>query len=459
MPVVRLGRRLGVVQPLRQRAQQRVDHQRRLARARHAGHAGEHADREAARSRSRRLCAARAPAASACWLPDWRRWRGTSIVLRPDRYAPVSDVRVAVDVLGRARGDDAPAVHARARPHVDDVVGRRGSCPRRARRPARCCRDRAAASASRAGARCRAGAGRSTARRGCRARRPASCRSASPAGCAAPRRPTASPRCDRATGSRRPTLIEERQPVADLAQDAARRSPSVAATARARARKSCASRIVSAVISVMLLPPTLTKRASLRRRVPSHSSQTRLRHVAVELVVDRLEVLVGRRAPARAAAARTRRSRRSQVRDARPRTPSCTCACGRSSRTQNSTSSPARALEHDRRASSRAACPTARTGRSRSARQTASRIWWKKALLRRSHGSMAPSLQRQLLVGDDQVGVEEHLGADAVAGRAGAGRVVEREQPRRDLRVADAAGGAGELLGEEQVVALAAARS
>ena len=39
-------------------------------------------------------------------------------------------------------------------------------------------------------------------------------------------------------------------------------------------RKSCASRIVSAVISVMLLPPTLTKRASLRSRVPPHSSHT-----------------------------------------------------------------------------------------------------------------------------------------------------------------------------------------
>ena len=63
-------------------------------------------------------------------------------------------------------------------------------------------------------------------------------------------------------------------------------------------------------------------------------------------------------------------------------------------------------------------------------------------------------LDRQLLVRDDQVRVEEHLGADAVAGRAGAGRVVEREQPRRDLRVADAAGRAGELLGEEQVVSL-----
>jgi hypothetical protein len=63
-------------------------------------------------------------------------------------------------------------------------------------------------------------------------------------------------------------------------------------------------------------------------------------------------------------------------------------------------------------------------------------------------------LQRQILVGDDELGIEEHLGADAVAGRTGARGVVEREQPRLDLRIADAAGGAGELLGEGQIVPL-----
>ena len=61
---------------------------------------------------------------------------------------------------------------------------------------------------------------------------------------------------------------------------------------------------------------------------------------------------------------------------------------------------------------------------------------------------------RQLLVGDDEVGVEEHLGADAVARRTGAGRVVEREEPRRDLRIADPAGGTGELFGEEEILPL-----
>ena len=39
------GRRLGAAELLRERAQQRVDHERRLPRSRHARHAREHADR------------------------------------------------------------------------------------------------------------------------------------------------------------------------------------------------------------------------------------------------------------------------------------------------------------------------------------------------------------------------------------------------------------------------------
>ena len=42
----------------------------------------------------------------------------------PTRYAPVSDAVERHDVFGRARRDDAPAVHAGARPHVEDVIGR-----------------------------------------------------------------------------------------------------------------------------------------------------------------------------------------------------------------------------------------------------------------------------------------------------------------------------------------------
>ena len=87
---------------------------------------------------------------------------------------------------------------------------RPASSPRRARRRGPCCRGRAAAGAWRAGGRCRAGAGRWTARRARRARPSARCRSGSPAGCAAPRRPRASPPAvERQVAE--PDIVEERQ--------------------------------------------------------------------------------------------------------------------------------------------------------------------------------------------------------------------------------------------------------
>ncbi len=100
---------------------------------------------------------------------------------------------------GRSRGRRARRPRARDRRRSRPS----GSSLRRARRRARCCRDRAAAPASRGARGCRADAGRSTARRARRARRSGSTRSAWPAGCAALRRPTASRRCGRASGSRR----------------------------------------------------------------------------------------------------------------------------------------------------------------------------------------------------------------------------------------------------------------
>ena len=97
-----------------------------------------------------------------------------------------------------------PRRRARPRPGRGRAGGRPpASCPRRARRRSPCCRGRAGARASRSASRCRAGAGRSTARRGCRARPPARSRSGSPGGCAAPRRPRASPRRAPSRGSRR----------------------------------------------------------------------------------------------------------------------------------------------------------------------------------------------------------------------------------------------------------------
>ena len=47
---------------------------------------------------------------------------------------------------------------------------------------------------------------------------------------------------------------------------------------------------------------------------------------------------------------------------------------------------------------------------------------------------MAPLRKRGVAVGDDEVGVDMLLDAEAAAFRAGAERIVEREQPRLDLR-------------------------
>src|SRR6185437_10324877 len=66
-------------------------------------------------------------------------------------------------------------------------------------------------------------------------------------------------------------------------------------------------------------------------------------------------------------------------------------------------------------------------------------------------GALAPGLDRAFAdreapVGDDQVGVDLHAGAEAVAVDAHAERAVERERLRRQLGQADAAVGAGARL-------------
>ncbi len=57
------------------------------------------------------------------------------------------------------------------------------------------------------------------------------------------------------------------------------------------------------------------------------------------------------------------------------------------------------------------------------------------------------------LVVDHQIGVEIELRAEPVAGRAGAERVVEREQPRLDLRDREPGNRAGELRGKDRLLA------
>src|SRR5207302_4413159 len=57
------------------------------------------------------------------------------------------------------------------------------------------------------------------------------------------------------------------------------------------------------------------------------------------------------------------------------------------------------------------------------------------------------------LVVNDQIGVEIELRAEPIAGGAGSERVVEREQPRLDLRYRETRDGAGEFRREDRLLA------
>ena len=142
----------------------------------------------------------------------------------------------------------------------------------RARRPARCCPDRAASPAPRSAGCCRADAGRWKARREHRARRADASRSAWPAGCAGPRRRSASPRCGRAKGTSGPTAqrnssrsaISWRMRSATKASRAVNLKLTAAENARLSGRE---------VKSAMERPPILTASDSGRRRLPRQTGQ------------------------------------------------------------------------------------------------------------------------------------------------------------------------------------------
>ena len=132
-----------------------------------------------------------------------RRARGSAELAR--EVPPGQRLLVRHDLRGRAGGDDVAAELPGARAEVDHVIGG----------PDRLLvvlddQDRVAEVAEpracRGGAGCPAGGARSTARRGCRARRPGSIRSASPGGSAAPRHPDSVPAARSSVRYSRPTF-------------------------------------------------------------------------------------------------------------------------------------------------------------------------------------------------------------------------------------------------------------
>ena len=177
-------------QPPRRGLVQRVHHQRGFAAARHAGDAGEGAERESGGDRLQVVAARIDHAHDAVLLHRAAHHRHVDPpppgeIIASQRLRICRHLRPASPPPPRGR-------HRCRRPDPYRSGGPpRGSPPRHAPPPERCCRGRAAAAACRAGVRCRAGAGRSTVRRARTARRSGRSRSGWPAGCAGSRRPTA----------------------------------------------------------------------------------------------------------------------------------------------------------------------------------------------------------------------------------------------------------------------------
>ena len=187
----------------------------------------------------------------------------------------------------------------------------------------------------------------------------------------------------------------------------------------------------------MLIPPTLTARLSGRRRAPSHCGAWLLRHVALDplphllrvgLAVAALEVVDDPLEADRVGAAAAEAVAVADL-----------VALG------------AGAVEEDLAVGLRQLLPGGADvdpvglGHRLDDPLPVARV------------AQAPGLQRALLererrVGDDQLGVDHPLEAEAVAALAGAVGRVEGEDPRLELGDRGAAAQAGELLGEHQML-------
>ena len=397
--------------------------------------------------RSRRLCP-RACLIVSPRFPDCRRWRGTSIALRPDRYAPVIEWLLPGDVLGRSGRHDPPAVHAGARAHVDDVVGGadgllvvlddQHAVPQVAQLDERVQQARVVALVQ-PDRRLVQDVEHPHQRAADLRRQPDALRFAA--------------RQRRGRAIQRQVVdadvVQERQAVARLAQDP---TGDLLLLGRQREPLQEIVRLADRQRRHLgdALAADLDEARFLAQPRAAAGFADGVRHVAVELVVDGLEVLFGRstllappplvilEAPLQigqhafelaleAVLAPVLLERQVDFR-------------------------PGQALQQQLALLFRQLVPR-RVLVDLELRADRVQDLVEEDVVAPLPRLDGPLFDRQLFVGDDEVGVEEHLGADAVAVGAGAGRVVEREQPRRDLGVADAAGRAGELLAEQQVVA------
>ena len=111
-----------VVEPLGERLVERLDDQGRFAAARDAGDAAEGAERDFGGD-VLQVVAARADEAQDLPRMAGAAALGIGICRMPVRYWPVMLSGLAHHLVGRALGDDMAAMHAGARPHVDEPVG------------------------------------------------------------------------------------------------------------------------------------------------------------------------------------------------------------------------------------------------------------------------------------------------------------------------------------------------
>ena len=281
---------------------------------------------------------------------------------------------------------------------------------------------------------CRAGAGRSTARRARRARRSGSRRSASPAGCAALRRPTASRRCGRASGSRRRRRRRKRRRsrISRRMRLGDQRSRARSARAPRRPSQRLGDRQVDVLGDRPALDPhrqALRLAAARRGRPGTAAARDTARGPPARPTCPlrsggagsgitpskpRAERILGARAPSAFLLARRRLARRAGAGRARRRTGCRACFFG---------SLPNGSVEID------AEDPAERA--ERLAHQLACRPC--------AHGAIAPSASDSDSSGTTRAGSKSYTRAQPLALRAGAVRRVERERARRHLRHADAA--------------------
>ena len=111
-----------IVEPLGERLVQGLDDQGRLAAARDAGHAAEGAERDLGGDALQIVAARVEDAKDLAGMADTADRRHRDLALAGQILAGDA-VRVGHDRVGRALGDDMPAMDAGARPHIDDPIG------------------------------------------------------------------------------------------------------------------------------------------------------------------------------------------------------------------------------------------------------------------------------------------------------------------------------------------------